>query len=251
MPRRRSRDDRVRRKGSCRWGFTLLETLVTLLLGLLLAVLAWRTLAGARRVSEALALRGEALDALRTARHVLAWEFRAGASLVLAGEPSADTVGVRALRGLALVCPGSAMGTGVVVVPDGVRAPDAGKDSAWILGSDGDRALLAITASDAGPPCAALGNKAALRWTLSGEVPREAALALYFERGSYHLSGGALRYRRGEGGRQPLTPERLRLPPSRFEGWGGGVAVRLAPTHPGALARGVLSFVVPAAGGGW
>jgi hypothetical protein len=32
-------------------------------------------------------------------------------------------------------------------------------------------------------------------------------LARLFERGSYHLTGSALRYRRGGSGRQPLTPE--------------------------------------------
>jgi hypothetical protein len=32
---------------------------------------------------------------------------------------------------------------------------------------------------------------------------------MLFEAGSYHLSEGALRYRRGRGGRQPLTEEVL------------------------------------------
>lgn len=45
-------------------------------------------------------------------------------------------------------------------------------------------------------------------WVLS-PPPARTVLTRVFERGSYHLVGGALRYRRGEGGRQPLTPERI------------------------------------------
>ena len=41
-------------------------------------------------------------------------------------------------------------------------------------------------------------------WTIDPPVPG-ALVARIFERGSYHVSGGALRYRRGMGGRQPLT----------------------------------------------
>jgi hypothetical protein len=40
--------------------------------------------------------------------------------------------------------------------------------------------------------------------------PTDPVLGRIFEGGSYHFSGGALRYRRGAGGRQPLTPERVR-----------------------------------------
>jgi hypothetical protein len=34
-------------------------------------------------------------------------------------------------------------------------------------------------------------------------------LVRFFERGSYHLADDAFRYRRGGGGRQPLTVERI------------------------------------------
>jgi hypothetical protein len=43
-----------------------------------------------------------------------------------------------------------------------------------------------------------------IRLTLSSDVPTR-GLALVFETGSYSLSDGALRYRRGAAGRQPLT----------------------------------------------
>jgi len=233
-----------------RRGFTLIETLVALLLGLLLATLALRAISDVRKVAGMLARRGEALDALRTARHVMSRELRAGGPLVLAGAPASDSVGLRALRGMALACPGSVAGAEWVVVADGERAPDPDKDSTWILSSDGVPAVLAIVRSDPAAPCPVLGPGGAMRWTMSADLPRDPALALYFERGSYHLSGAALRYRRGDAGRQPLTPEVLRAPPSRFEGWGGSVAVRLVAADSGAPARSVVPFVAPMGGGG-
>ena len=42
-------------------------------------------------------------------------------------------------------------------------------------------------------------------WTIEPPVTG-ALVARIFERGSYHVVGRALRYRRGLGGRQPLTP---------------------------------------------
>ena len=40
-------------------------------------------------------------------------------------------------------------------------------------------------------------------------LPGGALFGRVYERGSYHLTLGALRYRRGGGGRQPLTPLRV------------------------------------------
>ncbi len=55
-----------------------------------------------------------------------------------------------------------------------------------------------------GPSCAMdLGGRSEV-WTIDPPVPG-ALVARIFERGSYHVSDGALRYRRGLGGRQPLT----------------------------------------------
>ncbi len=57
-------------------------------------------------------------------------------------------------------------------------------------------------------------------------MPEESiVLARLFERGSYHVSGAALRYRRGRGGRQPLTPEVFDTPPSGFVKEGGSLAL--------------------------
>ena len=223
---------------------------MALLLGLLLATLALRTLAGARDVAARLERRGEVLDALRTARHVLARELRTGARFVVASAPAADTLAVRALRGVALICPGSVRGREVTVVPDGTRAPDPVKDSTWVLGSEGEARLLAIETAGPGGTCPSLGPGPTLRWTLSGDLPPAPSVALYFERGSYHLSDRALRYRRGEAGRQPLTPEVLGTPPSRFEAWHGGVAARLAATDSSWETRAVVPFAGSSPGGG-
>jgi len=233
-----------------RRGFSLAETLVALVLGILLTTLALRSLAGMRTVAERLERRGEELDALRTARHVLARELRMGPRFVVASAPAADTLAVRALRGVALICPGSVRGRDVTVVPDGIRTPDPAKDSVWLLGSAGEVRLMAIETTGPREACPALAQGAGLRWTLSGDPPPAPSVALYFERGSYHLSGGALRYRRGEAGRQPLTPEVLGTPPSRFEAWHGSVAARLdAPDSPRDV-RAVVPFVAPGGGDG-
>jgi len=223
---------------------------VALLIGLLLATLALRSLAGIRTVAERLERRGEELDALRTARHVLARELRMGPRFVIASAPAADTLAVRALRGVALICPGSVRGAEVTVIPDGTRSPDVEKDSVWLLGSAGEVRLLAIETTGPGEACPAFAPGPGLRWTLSGDPPPAPSVALYFERGSYHLSDGALRYRRGESGRQPLTPEVLGTPPSRFEAWHGGVAARLDASGSLRDVRAVVPFVVPGRGGG-
>jgi len=226
------------------------ETLVALLLGLLLTTLALRSLTGMRSLAESLERRGEALDALRTARHVLGRELRAGPRWVVAAAPAGETLAVRALRGVALVCPGTVRGRDVTVVPDGIRSPDPRKDSIWLLGSAGESRLLAIAGTGPGEACPSLMVGPTLRWTLSGDPPTGPSVALWFERGSYHLSGGALRYRRGAAGRQPLTPEVLGTPPSRFEAWRGGVAARLDVAGPRVGVRAVVPFVAAGDGGG-
>ena len=51
-------------------------------------------------------------------------------------------------------------------------------------------------------------------------------LARVFERGSYHLEDRAIRYRAGDGGRQPLSEERLESG-SAFLASAAGVELRL------------------------
>jgi type II secretory pathway pseudopilin PulG len=226
-------------------GFTLTELLTALLLGLLLGTLALATLARARGLVASMGRRGDALEAVRTARHVLAWELRVeGGSSTGEGAPGggtpSDTLGLRAYRGVGVVCPGTPPGPALQVVAEGVRDPDPKKDSVRVVGAAGGETVAALLSVTPAPPCPMAPGRPAAVWTLSADPPSQPVVALHFERGSYHLTGGALRYRRGAAGRQPLTPEALRTPASRFEAWGGGTAVRLeGPFFPG-TGRGVL-----------
>jgi hypothetical protein len=73
------------------------------------------------------------------------------------------------------------------------------------------------------------------RWKWhQGGAPAPVLVRLY-ERGTYYLADGAFRYRRGAGGRQPLTPERV-APGSGFRPVVGGVEIRVRVTaQPGSV----------------
>ncbi len=227
-------------------GFTVAEALVALLLGCLLAALAVGTFARQRTLQATLAHRADALAAARVARHLLGRELRAGDGTE---EVGADTLALRAYRGVGVVCAAAADEHELVVRVEGVREPDPDKDSVRVTGAGGGDVVLAL--EERGPasmPCP--GTPEGIeRWRLSGAAPPAPLLARYFERGSYHLDRGALRYRRGAAGRQPLTPEVLLTPPSRFHARGAG-EIELELYLPGDSGRApslVLSF---ARGGG-
>lgn len=192
-----------------------------------MATLALSTLARQRVLQARLAQRAEALATGRTARHLITRELRAGGPGEVPWRLPSDSLPLRAYRGIAVVCEGLPTGREVRVAYRGVRRPDAGKDSVWVLGAGGDVRVLSLVSADSDVLACGPSGLTLARWVLSGQVPDRAVLALYFERGSMHLSEGALRYRRGEGGRQPLTPESLLTPPSAFEAWGDGVAAHL------------------------
>ncbi len=216
-------------------GFTVMETLVALLVGWLLTALALGTLARQRTAQAELARRAETLAALRIARHVLGGEIRAGDGTEAIG---GDSVALRAYRGVGVVCAPAADARDLIVRARGMRAPDPAKDSVSVVGADGVARVLALELR--GPPsrpCPSAADEDVEQWRLSGDAPAEPLVARYFERGSYHLSGAALRYRRGDAGRQPLTPEVLRTPPSGFRAvTPGGVALDLFAGRDGAAA---------------
>lgn len=196
-------------------GFTLAETLVALVLSYLVLALALGVVARQRGVLARLGERAERLAAARTARHVLGRE-----ALAAAGEGAwsvgPDSLALRAFRGQALVCAGGVAGTEIHVSAAGIRAPDPAKDSVLlVLASGRSVALALVDRRPSSVPCP-FGNASQERWVLSGTVPRDAVAAGWFERGSYHLTAAALRYRRGLSGRQPLTPEVLTTPGSGF-----------------------------------
>jgi hypothetical protein len=202
----------------------------------MIAALAVQTFARQRAVQASLARRAEALAAVRIARHLLGRELRAGDG---SAEVAADTLALRAYRGVGIVCAASADARDMVVRVDGVREPDPAKDSVRLVGAEGGDVVLALVARAPAPAdCPAVSGTAIERWRLSRDAPPAPLLARYFERGSYHLDRGALRYRRGGAGRQPLTPEVLLTPPSRFVpgglgGLGGAASLGLELYLPG------------------
>jgi len=219
-----------------RRGFTVVETLVALTLGWLVAYLALTTLARQRGLQTRLTLRSEALAAARLTRVVLGEETRVGAPSRDGWSVSGESLGLRAFRGIGVPCTSGPATEELSVRVRGVRLPDPEKDSVLVIdftGSGPVRAILdrrGVPDADCGGPDAGTLE----RWRLSGPVPPGSLVLRYFERGSYHLSGRALRYLRGQAGRQPLTPEVLSDALSGFDVGGRAPSVHLGTTTPGA-----------------
>jgi hypothetical protein len=156
-------------------------------------------------------------EAVRTGAVILGAELRhvTGDDMVLA----ADSARIRAFRGGGPVCAGG--GAAVHVLYRGVRAPEPDKDSVLLVNVAEERAVALLSAGRS-PECGG-----SMRLVLAEPPADPPALALIFETGAYSLSGGAIRYRRGQGGRQPLT-EAL-LADMAFEPGPGGPTVRLSP----------------------
>ena len=207
-------------------GVTVVEVLVSLLLGLAVISLAWTSLARQRTVASRLRSEMDLLSARRLAAIVIGKELRAGVRGRDWIGPASDSLSLRAFRGWGPVCGSVAEHGNIVVAYHGERAANPVKDSVLILTADGwRRADLTGRASGARSCVMDLGGDPEV-WTI--EPPIAGALvARIFERGSYHVSGGALRYRRGLGGRQPLTQEVFDDDRSTMETLVHGVVLRL------------------------
>jgi len=223
-------------------GASVIEAVVALLVGLLVLQLGLSTLAHFRSTQRDLVERADALVTLRIGRHVMRRELRHGVpgrDWIAEG----DSVSLRAFRGAAAVCVSDTVSAQLVVSYRGDRAPDPSKDSVLLLGRDGTSVPRALVGAGVSPsPCVGPGGGEAQRWTLDQPAPPETVAARIFERGSYHLSGAALRYRRGASGRQPLTPEVL----SAATTWdlaGGRIGVQLVPSRAGASWSGFLAWL--------
>ena len=201
---------------SGRAGTSVAEALVALVLGLFMTTLALRVVATQRAAVAALARESDALATVRVARQVLGREGRSSDPVRDGWAVSEDSVGLRAFRGMAYVCGAGASPDEVWVEAEGVRLAQPAKDSVLVLDTNGEWTSFALVDAGSAAGCVPGGQGQGQRWRLSGLVPSGAALARYFERGSYHVAGAALRYRRGAGGRQPLTPETVRAPASVF-----------------------------------
>jgi hypothetical protein len=188
-----------------RGGFSAVEALVALLLLLLVLQAGWSLTAGIARASFTLAERAESLAAARATGWIVQEELegaRAGADV---SSPAGDSIALRAFRGTARVC-GRVATRDLAVRWSGLRAPDPAKDSVLVLVATGSWVRRALQARAKAPgACGPQPDPSEERWTLTDSVAG-AVLLRVFERGSYHLSDAALRYRIGLGGRQPLTP---------------------------------------------
>jgi hypothetical protein len=140
-------------------------------------------------------------EELSSARHRRDWALDADGVLHL-----------RAFRGFGRVCP-NPEGAGLIVAFRGERLPELNRDSVLVLRADGEwvaAELAAVGPASAVSGCAVEPAESTLRVVGPPEGGEPAPVLMrIFERGTYHLENGAFRYRRGGGGRQPLTAERL------------------------------------------
>jgi hypothetical protein len=218
--------------------FTTIELVASLTLGSLVALAAMGAFFVHHRSLSVTVAQGEVEAAIDLVGRVLSSELRAGIEgrdwQILPG----DSVRLRAFRATAKVCDSS--GAVLWVEASGDRSVDPAKDSLLVLADDGvwyTRAPLTVTTSVR--RCAGLSASASERWTLDAPVPG-AVVARVFERGTYVLPGGALRYRRGGSGRQPLTPAVFDSTVSvatALANGGIGIAVTSAPLHSGVRPR--------------
>lgn len=220
-----------------RRGALLLEALISLVLGVLVLGAFCGVLLSTLRWSRTLAGRSEALEVVRTTWGVLDQELRPGMVGRDWTPATGPVIALRAFRGVGRVCPGGGGGEWTVAYR-GRRSPDPGRDSLLVLGSDGGWRTFPLSAAYTVPPqpgCPPLPGEAMQRWGWpQGASSPSPVITRLFEAGEYHLADGALRYSRGGGGRQPLTPERLGAE-SGFRALNDGVEVRIEfPGNPGA-----------------
>ena len=188
-----------------RAGISAVELLVALLIGAVLLQAVWSLMAGQRIAAADLRSIAEGLEAERIVRTVLRGETRAGVPARDWSVPSSGVLLLRAFRGWATVCGEPAPGT-MVVRYQGMRMPDPVKDSLLILDYDGrwHAVDLLSRARTQGRCATGSGGDPDETWRVEPPVSGGIVVRL-FERASYHLTDGVLRYRRGLGGRQPLT----------------------------------------------
>jgi len=181
--------------------------MVGLLLVLLLVLLATRTLLVAMGLAFATMEAQDLSQRALRAETLLDQEWRAGRPGADQGPVQADSVRLRAFRGVGLPCPQrSVRADRVRVAYRGDRQPNPAKDSVLVVNEDGQWQVAALVAVQAATGCTLPPSWAgvAQEWVVSSPV-RSVALVRLFESGSYSLGAGALRYRVGRGGRQPVV----------------------------------------------
>lgn len=221
----------------------LLEVVVALTVGFLVLGVGLGLLARAAVTGRVLVERAEAIETVRLTPSVLEAEL-AGARPVVDWSGDAAGVSIRAFRGVGVSCadagPDPAPGSALVAYR-GLRQPDPTKDSLELVLADGRAAVVALASAsspgvvDDAPAC---GDSAVrVTWTdsagVDGWVRLPVVLVRVFERGLYAVDD-ALRYRRGAGGRQPLTDAALDPSVSWLEERSGTPTLRVGvPGAPG------------------
>ena len=150
-------------------------------------------------------------DAVRSVMLLLRAELEAiepAADLQAVGR---DSIAARIFRGRAIVC--GSQGETVYLSYRGLRAPDPDKDSLLEVGVE--RAVAFTNATAPAQACAGFPAETVHAVRIDRTVQR-GSVWLLFERGAFHLSGNALRYRRGAESRQPLTSEVIDASASAF-----------------------------------
>ena len=210
-------------------GGTLIEATIALALGVFVVHLGLETTARLSRAQLRLEARDDAIVSLRVLRHVMRRELAHGRFL---GPLSSDSVTVRAFRGVGVVCERSSGVSEYVVAYRGDRVPDVAKDSLELTYPDGTILYSDLIGSRASSRSCAIADsmESVLSWDVETSLPAGAVLVRLFERGSYHLSGSALRYRRGASGRQPLTPQVWSDAGTAWRVQGGRVVATVLPS---------------------
>ncbi|TVP58660.1 MAG: prepilin-type N-terminal cleavage/methylation domain-containing protein [Gemmatimonadales bacterium] len=213
---RGSRGGRVRVGGGRvnRHGYSLVELLVALFVaGVFLAGLT-SLLHGLSELSREVIRRVDEAQAVRTVWVTLDEELAAGRHGVDWSLEGERAIVLRAFRGLARVTGQGEGGDRWTVAWVGHREPVGGRDSLRVLTAEGRWYTAELRWTGSGPdPMAVDGGDGGMlgargaTWEWSHPPGAEPILARVFEAGRYSLEDGAFRYRRGAGGRQPLTPE--------------------------------------------
>jgi hypothetical protein len=204
----------------------VVEVVLALLLTSVICGSAWDLALRQGRIVAALEVESRHLAALEEASLVLDWELAPGGPRHL----ERGDLRVRAWRGWGRVCEAGV--DGAVLAWEGLRQPDARRDSILVVTSDGGTAILPLERTGSG------GRRArstcpgilvlTVRWPRGALGPGRVPVWIRaFEAGVYRADD-ALRYRRGRGGAQPLT-ETLMDP--AMTGWrptAGGTGLRLA-----------------------
>lgn len=206
-------------RGGIPRGATLVELVLVLgLFSLVLGGLA-RFAAGHGRIARTQLEATRFAEAVRASRVILQGEVRAvsGHDITAIGP---DSMRLRAFRGGGAVC--SVEGARLGVLYRGHRLPDPAKDSVVVITALGEQ--YRAVAQVGGAVCGGEG----LLLVLDAPIASDPLFALGFETGAYHLADGALRYRRGQSGRQPLVEAILRT--SDFRLPAGAIAFDVAPS---------------------